>query len=272
MSNQPTVFHITHPKAGSQWIRHVLAGCALKRIIEPKVKVAQFYEDALVPGAIYPTVYVPRPRFEKVLNPTVDLDAQTYRPSPEDEASVQNWYNFVVKQSPVIKFVVIRDLRDTLVSLYFSLKVSHRIISENVAEGRRKLNEMEFEDGFLDMLATRGKNLANIQRSWLPVCQRGEAPLVRYEEFLADEQATFKRIIEYCQIDVSPEKLRKIVERNSFEKRAGRRRGEEDIKSHYRKGIAGDWKNRFTDRIKAEFKQLFGQVLIETGYEKDLDW
>ncbi len=272
METQPTVFHITHPKAGSQWIRHVLYGCAPKRIIEPKVKVAQFYEAPIIPGRIYPTVYVPKPRFENTIKPKLDIDLENHQFSPNDAANIQNWHNFVAQNIPVIKFVILRDIRDALVSLYFSLKVSHPIISENVAEGRRKLNELSFEDGFLNILKTRGKNFANIQRSWLPECEKGDALLVRYEDLLADEQGIFAKIIEHCQIDVKPSKLKKIVEKNSFEKKTGRSKGEENIQSHYRKGISGDWKNHFTDKIKTECKELYGPLLIATGYEKDMNW
>jgi hypothetical protein len=42
--------------------------------------------------------------------------------------------------------------------------------------------------------------------------------------------------------------------------------------SHRRKGIVGDWRNYFTEELKVQFKALYGNVLIETGYEKNLDW
>lgn len=269
---QPTVFHITHWKAGSQWVMAVLAGCAPTRIVKPKVGVAQVYNDPLIPGAIYPTTYIPRPRFESILTPSLDLDPKVYTPSPSDGADVQNWYNFKVNQNPVIKFVVIRDLRDTLVSLYYSLKVSHPVISEKIAEGRQALNDMSFEDGFLYILNSRGKANANIQRSWLPACKNGQVMLIRYEDLILDEENLFTKISEYCKIDVSPTKLKKIISENSFKNKTGRQPGQEDITSHHRKGIVGDWKNNFTDRINSEFKKQFGQLLIDTGYEKDLNW
>jgi lipopolysaccharide transport system ATP-binding protein len=62
------------------------------------------------------------------------------------------------------------------------------------------------------------------------------------------------------------------VNDNSFKNRAGRKPGEEDVTSHYRKGVSGDWQNHFTDNIKAAFKEKFGQILIDTGYEKDMNW
>ena len=52
----------------------------------------------------------------------------------------------------------------------------------------------------------------------------------------------------------------------------GRKRGQEDISTHERKGIAGDWRNYFAHAIKEKFKDLYGDLLMATGYEQDKDW
>jgi len=52
----------------------------------------------------------------------------------------------------------------------------------------------------------------------------------------------------------------------------GRQRGEEDVHSHVRKGVSGDWRQYFTAPVKVAFKERFGDVLIACGYEKDNDW
>src|SRR5262249_38330165 len=96
--------------------------------------------------------------------------------------------------------------------------------------------------------------------------------IVRYEELIADEQRAFRRIFDLCRIDLSEARRRDVVEANSFERQTGRRRGQEDVAAHHRKGIEGDWKNHFTARLKAAVKDRFGMVLIETGYETDLNW
>ena len=40
----------------------------------------------------------------------------------------------------------------------------------------------------------------------------------------------------------------------------------------FRKGIIGDWRNHFTEAHKRAFKNIAGQLLIDLGYEKNLDW
>lgn len=65
----------------------------------------------------------------------------------------------------------------------------------------------------------------------------------------------------------------RCVEATSFEKMlGGRKPGEEDPGSFFRKGIAGDWENAFTGRDKQTLKEEAGDLLIELGYEKDRDW
>lgn len=272
VKTHPTVFHITHYKAGSQWVLQVLQECAPDRYVQPHVLLEQFYKEPIIPGGVYPTVYVPYQRFQDTMFPKVDLDPATYQYSANDEPSVKNWYNFSVKKSPIKTFVVIRDLRDTLVSLYFSIKVSHAELSDQISKGRVELNEMSFEDGFLWVLKQRSPVQARIQSSWLPVCQSGESIMVRYEDLLADEVGQFEKIIDHCEITLSRFRLHQIIKSNSFANRTGRKPGEEDVSSHYRKGISGDWKNHFTEPLKAFFKRRYGQILIDTGYEKDLNW
>ena len=60
---------------------------------------------------------------------------------------------------------------------------------------------------------------------------------------------------------------------NRFEKKAkGRGKGESDVKSHYRKGKAGDWRNHFTDEHIGAFVEQFGDLAEVLGYEPDARW
>lgn len=69
------------------------------------------------------------------------------------------------------------------------------------------------------------------------------------------------------------ERLLGLVWENSFEQKSGgRKRGEEDVGSHYRKGQPGDWKNHFSAEHIIEFKDLYNHVLISMGYETETDW
>jgi hypothetical protein len=58
-----------------------------------------------------------------------------------------------------------------------------------------------------------------------------------------------------------------------FEAKAGgRAKGSEDVSSHYRKGVAGDWMSHFTAEHADYFLRTFGDLLIDLGYEHDHAW
>lgn len=96
---------------------------------------------------------------------------------------------------------------------------------------------------------------------------------VRYEALLERPEEEAERLFRFLGGDTDPEVVRRCVEAASFEESTkGRTRGEEDATSFFRKGIAGDWRNVFTERDKTIFKDYAGALLIELGYEKDNHW
>jgi hypothetical protein len=238
-NNSPTVFHVTHYKAGSQWVYAVLNEVAGERIVKPLPAADHVTKKAIVSSGIYPCVYLRRDQLVKAAPP-----------------------------SDIRIFIVIRDLRDTLISQYFSVRYSHKILDPLMQELRDTLSSMSITEGLVFMMKRRLKTSADIQKSWI---NSGHL-LIRYEDLNKDAFAGFQKIFTHCTIPFDDHHLRWITERHSFERQAGRKRGEEDIHSHHRKGIIGDWRNYFDEKIKLFFKEKYGNILIDTGYENSLDW
>jgi len=239
--SRPPVFHVTHWKAGSQWIYRILLRCVPERIIQPRIGEVQVRYDPIRRGGVYPTVYMTKEELIRV--------------APTDSQ----------------RFVVIRDLRDTLVSTYFSFKYSHPLLHGGLVELRKKLDVLDKESALLYLLDEFPvSSSAKIQLSWV----EAREPILKYEELLEHDLELLERtLIDKCGIPIDPEELRKAVLDNRFESFTnGRKRGSEDIFAHERKGIVGDWRNHFTERIKAAFKARYGGVLVATGYENDLRW
>jgi lipopolysaccharide transport system ATP-binding protein len=237
---RPTVFHITHWKAGSQWIKALLNGLAYRRVMPNLPHQEQLFEQPLRRGAIYAASYVSRPRFEA-------LDV------PADHRA----------------FVVIRDLRDALVSYYFSMRYSHPLITDYVRQRREDLQGVQAEEGMLRLLSGPLTHFARIQRSWLDT----GVEIFRYEDLLGDTTAVLRRMARIAELPVSERRIRAVVRLNAFERMSGgRRRGQENPRSFFRKGVAGDWRAHFTPAITRAFKERYGELLVQTGYETDLDW
>ncbi|MCU0445804.1 MAG: sulfotransferase domain-containing protein [Microscillaceae bacterium] len=205
---------------------------------------------------------------------------------------------------------IIRDPRDMCVSGYFSYKYSHIIPTNypNLKNLMNKLQELNDDEGILevikfkeddlgfvsawnyqdpnilelkmeDMTQTPYQNLYNIFDFMGLLDKNHENSLLGYYLFyvIAFYNRAVKKLklgfLSIKQNKIHPKYLQVLVERLSFEKLAeGREKGQENIKSHYRKGQGGDWKNYFKEEHKALFKEKYGDLLIRLGYEKDNNW
>jgi hypothetical protein len=110
-------------------------------------------------------------------------------------------------------------------------------------------------------------------RSWRENRDPDTSLTLRYEDLLSGPVQAMTEVARLFELDHSPEKIGQIVEAHSFRRLSkGRGRGQEDPSSHFRKGVAGDWRNHFTPEIKAVYKEQIGDLLIELGYEQDDAW
>jgi len=236
----PTVFHLTQYKAGSQWIYHILKRCAPERVVTPKQHVDHAIKDPILTGYIYPTVYQTKEKFDQISRPA-------------DSAF----------------FVILRDLRDITVSAYFSLKISHAAMGK-ISEKRQELCRRDLESGLIWVIENETQYNADIGRTW---AESGEQ-WIRYEDLLhRDIELLQEALLHRCRLPIKETALRQAIVSCRFDQfSGGRRRGEEDVHSHVRKGVSGDWGQYFTAPVKAAFKERFGDVLIACGYEKSNDW
>lgn len=276
VASQPTVFHITHWKAGSQWVAEILKHSAPDRFLPWQMVgnsplygpgMATFHTQPLIPGKIYGTVYLPKHVFNEITTGAFWRTPLSIFAYPKRVFS--NYRNYRIFKKTAIRFFVLRDLRDTLISLYYSTRYSHKIVADFLDEQRNTVSQETEEDGLIYLIKNVLPVTAAIQGSWV-----GDPSVkhLRYEDIIGNEFSFFEELIDYCQIQIERERLREIVRYNIFEAATGRKPGQEDPMAHLRKGIAGDWKNHFTDRVKNEFKAHYGELLVRTGYEKDLSW
>jgi len=100
-----------------------------------------------------------------------------------------------------------------------------------------------------------------------------EVYCLNFENLRDDTLNTLMDLCGFLGINAQPDFVRKVIELHSFKILSeGREKGSERADHHYRKGIKGDWKNHFDEAMKKRVKELCGTLLIELGYERDLDW
>jgi glycosyltransferase involved in cell wall biosynthesis len=89
---------------------------------------------------------------------------------------------------------------------------------------------------------------------------------LRYEDLLHRPEEIMRPVFELLGAQADEAIVSRCVENNSFEIAAGRPKGSEESESFFRKGVAGDWRNLFTERDREVYEQVAGQTLVEMGY------
>ncbi len=201
-------------------------------------------------------------------------------------------------------FHVIRDPRDIWVSSYFSYKKTHAIDGwKDLALIRKSILEKDFEEGMVETLRFNKKFFEHME-NW----EFGNDQIleIRYEDFIKEPGTWINEIIRFMELELShysrfepfwtflnrgshslgtykmirfPRKgitssrLGNLNDEFSFQSFSkGRKKGQEDQNSHYRKGVSGDWKIVLTPSLRAHFNSEFPNLLTALQYEKDNLW
>ena len=181
---------------------------------------------------------------------------------------------------------IIRDGRDRTVSSMHrgwrraSQGYLHRLSPEELARGKALREDQRepaetgvFTEEWLRQAARNWSLLVGRAVEDGPALLGSDYAEVRYEDLLERPNEEVGRLLGFLGVDTEEALVEHCVSSASFEKLSkGRERGQEDPSSFYRKGVAGDWKNYFTEEDGRVFKEEAGELLIRLGYEEDLDW
>jgi hypothetical protein len=169
---------------------------------------------------------------------------------------------------------IVRDPRDTLVSMYFSHRSSHALNHEEIARDRAALASLDTSDGLDYLLRESGffRRITRELEAWNPSA-RGYHETT-FERLTADPMAEFAAILDSLGLTIERSALEAILERNRFEtlRREWALRNPDAKTNHYRQGRAGDWRSHLAGDVKERFRARYGPLLIKLGYETSLDW
>lgn len=242
------VFLLTWYKAGSQWVRDLLthrlaaraSGLVNSGITFNCLEVEEW--PAAPVGSFAGPIYCPRP-----------IEWNQYR-LPTDRA-----------------VVLLRDPRDIVVSLAYSLTYSHlpTPVTDHLREGLLRLPLAQRL-----MLAMMQFRRPRAFADWacLGWGAQGELFVTSYERLVADTRNELAAIYEFLGWNVTAGDVGRIVSELSFETRSGRSRGEENPLSHLRKGTPGDWRGHFDRLTGLTFELHTWGNLVRSGYESDPAW
>lgn len=157
---------------------------------------------------------------------------------------------------PEAKFLhIIRDGRGVFISAWH----------HNVRSKDANLQRLGFDD-FLDITA---KEWASRVRRARESAKRldGRYFEVRYEDLVAEPGAWMTRVLEFLGAAPDEAAVQGCIEAASFEKLSqGRKAGEEDASSFFRKGDPDDWRTQLSAPQIQRFNALSTGLLTELGY------
>lgn len=242
------IFHCCVQKTGSQWIKHVLCDRELYRYHGLK---SIFYDESPVsiPEAPVPLVHNGK------LHIHYYIDFPTYQK--------------MAKPDRYKTFYIFRDPRDIVVSWYFSVRNTHGP-RPSILPHREVLQRVREREGIeysIRHLSEYG--VFEAMDSWVGADKSDPNVLLYYfEDMIDDNFGGFSAIFAHCEINVPAPVLKTIIDRYSFSQQTGGREpGQEDRKSHLRKGSSGDWRNYFDNHLEAVFTECAGDLVKRLGYE-----
>ncbi|MBT8273152.1 MAG: sulfotransferase domain-containing protein [Bacteroidia bacterium] len=200
---------------------------------------------------------------------------------------------YVIHKNKKILWLV-RDGRDVCVSFYYHQLIwsnKNKLDPKTVTYTRKNLKFDNYEDitnnlpEYIEYSFTHTPpkshyfnfpgNWESFNSQWNNEYDKNNSNiyLLKYEDLLNDTEGTLRQLFaDFFNVEIDENKLKEVVHKYSFESQTQRNKGEEDTSSFLRKGISGDWKNKFNDNAKDVFKKYGGKMLIKLGYEKNDQW
>jgi len=240
------VLHLTFYKCASQWVRDILTDPEISSVSGFPLSAGGI--DVISEG--WPAV------------PAGSFGGPLYG------ASYENWLANSGEEDRAI--VVLRDPRDLLISLVFSLGFSHapssatRVLRSPISAASDR-DRVRIGIFILTQWADR-------MRSWGTAPPGNREYVTNYRRLTGNSREEFAAICRFLGWSIEPRLLNRVVDRHAFDKRTGRHPGDVNPFSHLRKGVDGDWRNYFDRELGEDFEATFPQLLAHLGCETDLDW
>ncbi|MDR3646391.1 MAG: sulfotransferase domain-containing protein [Candidatus Babeliales bacterium] len=166
--------------------------------------------------------------------------------------------NFV-KEGNFITFFTLRDPRDQLVSLAYWMKKYPKAFAETSSLGINQL---------ITYLVNKKGHFIYYYDAYIGWIKQPDVCTIKFEDLVGPQGggtskkqiAEISKIARHLNLKITNADVIRVV--NNLWGKTGT----------FRSGKIGSWKTNFTQKQKNTFKKNFGQLLIDLGYEKDLNW
>tara|TARA_Y100000589_G_scaffold240591_1_gene228116 strand:- start:2315 stop:3238 length:924 start_codon:yes stop_codon:yes gene_type:complete len=175
----------------------------------------------------------------------------------------------------VEKIVVVhRDIRDIVLSRYYRLIKYPKPKDAYDFVNYESLGFEKAVDHSIDLVNRSYKNWI---LGWLANKEKypEKIIIIKFEDMKLNTAKEFKKVLDFYEIKMTDKNINKIVEECRGKKTQDLTSSSIlpwGLSSNFRSGKIGEWKKEMNPKQKKRCKELFGDTLIKTGYEKDLNW
>ncbi len=244
----------TAHKVGSTWLRRLVADAGgYHGYSVPKSLVEKHPQEPAVDIDLRELLEAPLPAGRTIVK------SHSFPPPESFVSELPRWIKFIT---------MVRDPRDVVVSASFYL-ARLPVAKGGWGADFRALSEPER----LVHLIEEGSFLSSRLRAWY---QCPYALKIRYERLLSGGIGEIQAIADFLGLLIAEQAMHDVYRKHSFKAQTGRDQGQEDRAAFLRKGVAGDWRTYFDDRVKTAFKHSragdWNDLLVLMGYEESYDW
>ena len=183
----------------------------------------------------------------------------------------------ILKKNNVKKVIVTyRDLRDVALARY------HRLIKFPKKKGDphyADYSNMNKSDAINHSLDVVSKDFIKWIYGWMDIYKNENkfVLLIKFENLILKSNIEFSRILEFYEINLDRRLINKILHNTEGKKDMVTNLNESrilpwELSSNFMSGKIGGCKEEFSKENISKAKKLLGNVLIELGYEDNLDW
>ena len=158
--------------------------------------------------------------------------------------------------------IMVRDLRDIVVSLFHYTKVPDFAEREGSTRKYNSIEDMYY--GYF--VPYYSKFVCNPTSFWKSYIEHGW-PAIRYESLVASPEEELKRLFDIWGVPINGTNITRAVEENTLTKmkRGGGRVGQVSC-DHFRRGIAGSHVDELPDIIRKDIEERFSEYMKGWGY------
>jgi hypothetical protein len=237
---------LTMHKAASAFVGSVLTRAFQINGVEPIDPLTDAFRAGLAPD----------PFIERVLV-DVDCHRRFYGPFRLDTLDA------IARSRSVRPIVHVRDVRDCIVSMYFSLAYSHEAPGEGPEkekfdEGRRYLLAVGIER-YVEEVMARDEQFARLGVLSAVCKARGDVVLSRYETMVSDFPGWLDGLAAEIGLALTRQQREAFLREAAFG-------GREDVFSHRRQVVPGDFRRKLPASLQDRLTEFYRDDLAYFGY------